>query len=404
VRVIHWIVAYVAVGLSAGLAAWSGMQAATEPADAYIKGAIMFLVALLGCHGWGWAARTWADGHKRWAVVAGFVLTVSMLVTLIGGAGSFYSAANTKIATAERGSDAYNRADAELRKIDARRKKLTEHRSAGEIEPDITSAKADKRFKSTNGCAPDLITKSREFCIDFRKLETEKAAAEEAERLDKLAAPHLAIVGKGRPASAGGWGALIAAVTGMDVGTGNAVFSIMCTIALDLGAVVAILTAELRHGHTQPAPIKRQPQPQPKEGRVLDRLFSRRRQPEPEPIDVTPVNTIVLQPEPAPEPPRVPERPRPRLAISQRKPVGAVLDWLAQGISIANAVRTGMAEAVVAYQAWCSANNLQPLTVAEFFAEMKATCPRFRIRIVEDGGKHWLQNVQLKQSVHKLVN
>ena len=36
-RVVHWIVAYVAVGLSAGLAAWSGMQAASEPTDAYIK-------------------------------------------------------------------------------------------------------------------------------------------------------------------------------------------------------------------------------------------------------------------------------------------------------------------------------------------------------------------------------
>src|SRR5262245_41908640 len=105
----HWIVAYVAVGLSAGLAAWSGVKAsdATSIIDGTIKGAIMFVIAVLGCHGWGWAARLWKDGHAFWAVVAGSVLTVAMAVTLIGGAGSFYGSAAEKIAVAERGSDAY---------------------------------------------------------------------------------------------------------------------------------------------------------------------------------------------------------------------------------------------------------------------------------------------------------
>jgi hypothetical protein len=383
VKFLHWVFAYIAVGLSAGLAAWSGMQAASEPADAYIKGAIMFVIALLGCHGWGWAAKTWNGGHRVWATIAGVVLTVAMLVTLIGGAGSFYSAANVKIAKAERGGDAYARADVELKKIARKIESLTKHRTKGEIAPDIEVAKSDRRFKSTDGCAPGKVTKSLEFCRGYQALQTELAAAAAEEALEAKAAPYRAIVGSGKPASAGGWGALLGAAFGIPEATGNALFSIMCTVALDLGAVVAVLTAELRHGHTQPAPTEHSPNG----GRMLDRLFTRRK---PEPvIDITPA--------PVPEPARVPERPRPRLAITTRQPIGAVLDFLHQGVKLTAGARTGMAEAFVAYQAWCAASNLKAMTVAEFFQAMSSECSRFKIAIVEDGGKRWLVNVQLKQ-------
>jgi hypothetical protein len=41
---------------------------------------------------------------------------------------------------------------------------LTTHRKAGEIEPEITQAKADPRFKSSKECASEHTTKSLEFC------------------------------------------------------------------------------------------------------------------------------------------------------------------------------------------------------------------------------------------------
>lgn len=397
-RFLHWLFAYMAVGLSAGLAAWSGMKGADATwADAGIKGAIMFVIAILGCHGWSWAARLGKDGHRRWAVASWFILSFALAVTLLGSAGSFYSAATARIGTAERGSDAYTRADAELKRIEARRKKLTTHRSVGEIEPDIESAKTDRRYKVTQGCHPDHTTKSKPFCDDFRNLEQEKAAAEEAQRLDRLAAPHLATVGKGRPTAYGGPGDILAAVLGVSQQMGNAIFSLMCTLALDFGAVMALVTAELRSPHPQPAPAQHPPKPQPKEGRVLDRLFSRRRQ-EPEPVPVAPIIDIT----PEPEAPRVPERPRPRLAISQRQPIGAVLDFLHHGVDLQEGPRTDMVDAFIAYQSWCSASGLRAMTVAAFVGAMTAECKRFGIRIVHEDGKHWLVNVQLRQSVDKV--
>jgi hypothetical protein len=61
-------IAYVAVGLSAGLAAWSDMRAADASRfDAIIKGIIMFAIAVLGCHGWARAGRPAKDGHRGWA-------------------------------------------------------------------------------------------------------------------------------------------------------------------------------------------------------------------------------------------------------------------------------------------------------------------------------------------------
>jgi hypothetical protein len=127
---------------------------------------------------------------------------VALGVTLLGGAGSFYSAATKRNAVAAQGTDAYNRADAEVKRIDDRRKRLTAHRSAGEIEPDVTQAKADPRFKSSKECAPEHTTKSLEFCSTYRALERELAAAKTEEALDKQATPHLAVVGKGKPSIA----------------------------------------------------------------------------------------------------------------------------------------------------------------------------------------------------------
>jgi hypothetical protein len=188
-------------------------------------------------HGWAWAARMAKDGHKLWAVASWAILTVALGVTLLGGAGSFYRAANTRIAVAESGSDAYGRADAELKRIEEKRKALTKHRTAGEIEPDISASKADKRYKVTDGCTPDQVTKSLEFCRGFRALETELAAAREAERLDQLAAKHLDVVGKGRPNISGGPGDILAGRVWHDAGDGQrpVLASVHCGVGLRSG-------------------------------------------------------------------------------------------------------------------------------------------------------------------------
>jgi hypothetical protein len=384
--------AYIAVALSAGLAAWAGVRASdpTSYVDASIKGAVMFVIAVLGCHGWGWAARTYKDGHPVWAFVAGIVLTVAMVVTLIGGAGSFYGAANEKQGAAARGTDAYNRADAELKKIDARRKKLTEHRSLGEIEPDMTTAKADKRYKATNGCAPEHITKSADFCRDFRKLETEKAAAEEARRLDGLAKSHLAVVGKGKPTEAGGWGALLAILFGIDVAQGNALFSLLCTIALDMGAVVAVLTAELREPASRHRP-EREKEPK-SDMRPLDRLLSRwRRRPRAADTIDTAVETAVEL-----APVRIEPLPAPKLIVSgDARRAGSIPKILSGALEPAKESRVELEEIFAAYAGECAKQGLAAVRPQEFVDPLKRFCLTCGIATKIVGGKVYLLHVRL---------
>jgi hypothetical protein len=389
----HWIVAYVAVGLSAGLAAWSGVRAsdATSIVDGTIKGAIMFVIAVLGCHGWGWAARLWKDGHAFWAVIAGTVLTVAMAVTLIGGAGSFYGAAAEKIAVAERGSDAYARADAELKNIEAKRKALTKHRSVGEIDPDITTAKADKRYKATNECDPVHITKSAEFCASFRALERERAAAEESQRLDRLAAPYKAVIGRGRPSQGGGWGALLAAMFGIGIERGNAVFAFMCTIALDMGAVVAVLTAELR----EPSHPSERPKEPKRDMRPLDRLFARWRRHPGE------VETIVAEPtlDEIYEPPRIEAPPAPKLVVSSgARRAGSIPKIVSAALEPAKGSRVEFEEVFAAYAAECTKQGVAAVKPEEFVDPLKRFCRACRITAKVEGGRVYLMNVRLAAS------
>ena len=369
-KIVHWIVAYIAVGLSAGLAAWSGVRGSDwTVADAAIKGLVMFVIAVLGCHGWAWAARLAKDGHKGYGVLAYLILSVSMVVTLLGGAGSFYGSANEKIASAERSSNAYARADAALKAIEAKRMVLTKHRSKGEIEPDITQAKADRRYKASLGCEPAEATASKtiDFCASFRALEKEHAATIQAERLDAEAEPFNAIVSRGRPAAGGGPGGILAVMFDVSQERGNALFSLLCTIALDMGALMALLTAELRGPHDMPA----------------------------KPIGSADVPAITEIAGPV-EPLRVPERLRPKLASTTRQPVGALLEFLNGGVDIVDRGRSEMTDAYLSYSTWCKSQGLRPMEVEDFFFGMQKLCRKLGIRILEQGDGHYLLNVQLK--------
>jgi hypothetical protein len=92
---------------------------------------------------------------------------------------------------------------------------------------------------------------------------------------------------------------------------------------------------------------------------------------------------------------RVPDRPRPKLAVSTRLPIGAVLDFLHDGLEITAGPRTEMADTYIGYTAWCKAMSLRPMDVAAFVEEMEALCNRFGIRIVVEGDCHHLVDVQI---------
>jgi hypothetical protein len=182
----------------------------------------------------------------------------------------------------------------------------------------------------------------------------------------------LAVVGKGRPSAAGGPGSILAAIFGLSDKMGDALFSLMCTVALDFGAVIALLTAELRNVEEH--------------------------KPEPEAVTLSLIN---LSPEPRAHSevdeigPRLPERPRPKLAATTRRPIGAVLDFLHDGLDITTGPRTEMADAYMGYATRCKVKGLRPLSVARFVDEMEALCKRFGIRIVAEDGSNYLMDVRL---------
>jgi hypothetical protein len=88
--------------------------------------------------------------------------------------------------------------------------------------------------------------------------------------------------------------------------------------------------------------------------------------------------------------------PRPKLAVSTKQPLGAILDFLHDEIK--PGVRTEMAEAYVAYVTWCKSKSLRPMSVAEFVDAMEKACRQFGIRISIDGGDQYLMGVQLQRS------
>jgi hypothetical protein len=119
-----------------------------------------------------------------------------------------------------------------------------------------------------------------------------------------------------------------------------------------------------------------------------------------EPIIVTepPIIDITPKPEPLPAPeltPTLPDRPRPKLAATTRQPIGAVLDFLHDGIELVAGARTEMTDAFIGYVAWCKARSLRPMRVLDFVDAITKACRQFGIRITDEGDLQYLTDVQI---------
>lgn len=81
------------------------------------------------------------------------------------------------------------------------------------------------------------------------------------------------------------------------------------------------------------------------------------------------------------------QRPKPTLAVTNRKPIGAVLDFLLDGVQIVNGPPTPMVDAYITYSAWCRTSERRPLDVAEFLEAMESACEQSGMRIETRGDK-----------------
>jgi hypothetical protein len=98
------------------------------------------------------------------------------------------------------------------------------------------------------------------------------------------------------------------------------------------------------------------------------------------------------------EPARVPDRPRPNLAVTTRQPIGALLDFLHDGVDIIDRERTEMSDGYLGYSSWCKARGLRPLDVDAFATDLLKLCSRFGIPVREEAGSHFLINVRIKKA------
>ena len=99
-----------------------------------------------------------------------------------------------------------------------------------------------------------------------------------------------------------------------------------------------------------------------------------------------------LRPEPVVEHTAVvPDRPRPRLAVVTRQPVGAVVDFMHEGVKIIEGQQLGMVDAYIGYQGWCKRMGLRPVSVPVFSAAVED----IGLRVKKDDDRYYLVNMQL---------
>lgn len=111
-------------------------------------------------------------------------------------------------------------------------------------------------------------------------------------------------------------------------------------------------------------------------------------------VDPPPLSgEVVAIPAPVEPPQRPIARPRPKLAVENKRPVGAILDFLSDGVEFVEGPRTDMAQAFMGYSAWCKATGHRAMDVPPFVEALESACKQFGIRIDGDS----LVNVQLKE-------
>lgn len=184
-RGLLWVVGYLALAVSVVLAMRFAYASADTLADASIRAAAAGVAAVVGCHGpaWIWRSVRVREWGVAFLATLGFVLCLA--VTLAGGIGTIAAGSDKMQATRARASASYADTRNELEAVRSARSALPAHRPAGTIESDMTAARVDRRWTTSNACADATATASRTFCADYARLQGELAAARTAAELDQ---------------------------------------------------------------------------------------------------------------------------------------------------------------------------------------------------------------------------
>ena len=119
------------------------------------------------------------------ALLASLGFSICLAVTLAGGIGTIAAGSDKSLARRENASATYADRRKELESLRVKRADLPTSRPAGTIEGDMTAARVDRRWSTSNSCTDATASASRTFCAEYARLQGELATAKEAVVLDE---------------------------------------------------------------------------------------------------------------------------------------------------------------------------------------------------------------------------
>jgi hypothetical protein len=394
---IRWAIAYGMAAFSAASAATYGAENASTAWKAVLAGGGLFLCAIVAVHCMAWAAEAWRRASRGWSICIGVGGLVCFAVTLASSTGMWASRADKIVATNAAAIDSGKALRAERDRLTAERVALT-RRPAGAIEADISTAEAHPRFKSSASCAPDKITLAKEHCEGYRRLVGELAGAKRAEAIDaRLATVNTAIGALPAVKSADAQASAIADLLSVSPDQAASVFAFGTSLALELGALIATLAAEvLGDGQRKPAVQRARSRRRVWHKAAQAAVISPPTAPALEPLPVSaparlpvdigiPISTAVVPFPPAAE----------RVARLGGARVGRVGHFLLAAVMPSHGARLDARDLLEAYKAWCAVRNLRAVPDDEFALSLADACTKAGIECAPLGNTIVLMHAKL---------
>lgn len=386
------------------LVARYGFKTTDVEADAWIMAFFFGAIASFALGGHAVAVRLWSS-NKFWSVAAGFVAVVALGLNLTNSLGAIAGRADKVQTAATEHNRKIKGAEAELKRLQGLRAGMPSFDFADQATVDAAKRAADAATKSREAECKNRGNLCRDREADERTAADKlaaaarnKAASERATRLEsEIAAQSATITKLGSPTTINVQGGALAKLFRLpddEAGFVSTAQQFGTAAIVEMIILICFVFWEV-DGRKH-------------EGREKAQNLTAQREIEVQAV-VTPPPVAAL-PAPVSEPARtpdrpsapvVPQRPRPRLAVANKRPVGAVLDFLAEGCKIVAQGRTETAAAYLGYVAWCKASDLRAMSVEAFAGEIYEATALCGIKTSVEGDFEFLLNVQLVDIVEK---
>jgi hypothetical protein len=262
---IHWAIAYVAVVVSASIAARYGVKVADTEIDAWLRGGALFIIAVISAHGAAWAARCWLNGHRPAGVLIGLGSIVCFVVTLAGGIGTIAVGADKFTGDRAKTIDTREQNKADLERLRSDRAKLPAFKPMTQDGVDAASDAVDaaentrKEECTKRGAARDKCRQRETEEADRRsalvKAIADKAATDAAAKIDARIEEIAGILDLNpAPQSKSAQGAFLARILPLTADEADAWYALGVSLAMEISAMLAMLSAEINAGGIAPRP------------------------------------------------------------------------------------------------------------------------------------------------------